>query len=345
MNNFNYLSDWFIKKTPASLTRKIFFTKNLRTLIKIGLSVPEALNTIGLQTSSNSFRKTIFSIKREIESGHTLSFGLSKFPKSFPVFYRDMIEIGEKSNTLERALIELTEQLKKDYRLRAKIRRAIIYPLIALITTLSITIGLMVLTLLGCSHSATAAYENSLPLPLATSILTGDGNFVHLLPSLLIIVVLIIAIIGINYFIDERSKKYLFHYVFSRNQVIRPVIEKINLARYTRTIVSLLRLNIPIARALKIASKNNDSFHYEKAILASPAQQRIEFPPLVMQLLTASEQSNDPEELLSAAAKFYEQQANNVLDNLSLIIESALILSLICLISGVALIIIASGAH
>jgi len=351
MNIFDRLDNWLILNTSVPLTQKVFFTENLKVMIHAGLSMSEALNTLGLQAESKSFRKIILAVKRDVEAGRSLSAGLSRFPKSFPDIYRSMIEVGEMSGTLENVMEELTMQMKKDYKLRSKVKGAMTYPIVILVAMLGITTGLLVFVLpklLGIFKE----FGDTVKLPLATRILITISDFVQN-NGLLTAAAIIITVAGTSYFSSTAVGKRFFHFIFLHGPIIGPITKKVNLARFSRTISGLLRTDIPVVKSFDITSHVVRNVYYRQAILDSAESIKKGatiaeslalsggiFPPLVVQMVLVGERSGTVDDLLADIADFYEQQVDNVLDNMSSIIEPVLILVLAFMVGGVALAVI-----
>jgi len=345
------IDNWLSKHTSVPLTQKVFFTENLRVMIHAGLSMSEALNTLAMQAESKSFKRIIETVKDDVESGKSLSAGLSKFPKSFPDIYRSMIQVGEISGTLENVLGELTQQMKKDHKLRSKVKGAMTYPIVILIAMVGITIGLLVFVLpklLGIFKE----FGDTVQLPLATKILIGVSDFVQ--NNGILSAVIVIAVVAMFMgFIRMPFGKNLFHWFLLKGPIIGPISRKVNLARFSRTLSGLLRTDIPVVQSLEITSQVVGNIHYHNAILdtserikkgatiAESLQAHVNvFPPLVVQMTFVGERSGTVDDLLADIADFYEAQVDQVLDNMSSIIEPVLILTLAFMVGGIALAVI-----
>ncbi|MBU1915695.1 type II secretion system F family protein, partial [Patescibacteria group bacterium] len=341
-----------IKNAPTPLKQKIFFTENLQVMIKSGLTLPEALNTLSLQVESRYFRKKISQIEKIIDSGRSLSSGLAKFPKTFSKFDCNLIEAGEISDSLEESLAELTACLKTDHELRSKIQSITTYPLIILVTIFGVSIGLIAFVLPKLL-SLSKNLDQIKSLPLITRVLIAGNNFSQH-HGLFIILILTILIAGIVYLTSSPSGQRRSHYVLLRCPIIGLLIEKINLARLTRIFSSLLRMNLPTIKALNITASAINNARYKQALnkiekdikkgislAESFSSSEGKFPPLLVQLVSVGEQSKKLEELLANLADSYERQISNSLGDLAAIIELVLILILITWMGGVALAIIA----
>lgn len=338
---------WLLKNASVPLTQKVFFTDNLRVMIHAGLSMSEALNTLALQAESKSLKLMISSLKADVESGKLLSAGMTKFPKTFPQIYISMIQIGEVSGTLEDALNELTQQMKKDYNLRSKVRGAMTYPIVVLVAMLGITTGLLVFVLpklLGIFKEF-----GNVKLPLPTRILIALSDFVNN-HGIWVVVGAVIFVTGFIMFSKTKRGKLIIHAFILKAPILGPIAKKVNLARFSRTISGLLKTDIPVVQAFSVTSQVLANVHYHNAV--AEAAEKIKkgetisrslaiypklFPPLVIQMIYVGERSGNVDSLLGDIAEFYEQQVDQVLDNMQSIIEPVLILTLGGMVGGIAL--------
>ena len=149
----------------VKLPQKIFFTENLRVMVKAGLSLTEALRTLALQTEQKGFRNVILTVQAEVEKGTSLSQALARWPKIFEPIYVNMISAGEVSGTLEKTLEQLTNQMKKDYELLSKIKGAMAYPAVILSATVLIGIGMMIFIVPQIISVFAEIGPDKLPLP------------------------------------------------------------------------------------------------------------------------------------------------------------------------------------
>jgi type IV pilus assembly protein PilC len=289
-------------------------------------------------------------VKEEVETGHPLSKAMAKFPKVFPSIFNSMIEIGEVSGTLENVLEELTDQMKKDYDLRSKVKGAMTYPIVILVAMTGITVGLVMFVL----PKLLAVFKEmgDVKLPLATRILMGISDFgqEH---GLLAIGGAIVIVVAIVMGLRTRLGTSLAHNFLINGPLIGPIARKVNLARFSRTVSGLLKTDIPVVQAFGVTSQVLGNVHFKAAVL--DAAERVKkgetisqglarhgklFPPLIVQMVMVGERSGTVDELLGDIATFYEKQVDQVLDNLSSIIEPVLILSLGFMVGGIALAVI-----
>lgn len=341
---------WILLNSSVKLTEKLFFTENLRVMVKAGLSMSEALNTLALQAESKMFRRIISELKGDVESGKLLSAGLIKFPKTFPEIFVRMVQVGEISGTLEDVLHELGLQMKKDHRIRSKVKGAMTYPIVILVAMTGITTGLVTFVL----PKLLSIFKEfgDVKLPLATRVLIFITDAVQNHGLLMAVSILVTAATLILLARTTRGRAFV-HNQLLRLPILGPIVKKVNLARFSRTVAGLLTTDVPVVESLKITSAVLRNVHYREAVVA--ASERIKtgdtisatlsaypklFPPLVVQMVYVGERSGNVDELLGEVAEFYESQVDDVLDNLSSIIEPILILILGAMVGGIALAVI-----
>ncbi len=343
----NGLSRRFLR---VKLPQKIFFTENLRVMIKAGLSLTEALRTLALQTEQKGFKAVIEELRADVEKGLSLSQALAKHDRLFEPIFINMISAGEVSGTLERTLEQLTVQMRKDYDLVSKVKGAMTYPLVILSATVLIGIGMMIFVVPQILSIFDEMGSQDLPLPTRILIAVTDF-FKHDWPFALIGAFGLIS--GFLWFIKRPFGKDLWHRIVLGMPIIGPIVKKINLARFTRTLSALLRTDIAIVQALTITSDIVRNVHYHDACMGmaesikkgETISQVLDrspklFPPLVVQMIAVGERAGTIDEMLEEIADFYEKQVDQIMGNLSSIIEPILIIFLGAAVGGIALAII-----
>lgn len=334
----------------VKLPQKIFFAENLRVMIKAGLSLTEALRTLALQTEQKGFKNVILDIKGDVEKGQSLSQALSKHARLFEPIFINMIAAGEVSGTLEKTLEQLTTQMRKDYDLISKVKGAMTYPLVVLSATVLIGIGMMIFVIPQILSIFDEMGNTELPLPTRILIAVTDF-FKHDWPFALVGAVLLIG--GFLWAIKRPLGMRIWHRILLGMPIIGPIIKKINLARFTRTLSSLMRTDIAIVQALAITADIVRNVYYHDACLAmaeavkkgETMSQVLErspklFPPLVVQMVAVGERAGTIDVMLEEIADFYEKQVDQIMGNLSSIIEPLLIIFLGAAVGGIALAII-----
>lgn len=323
--------------TSVSLRDKIVFAKNLQIMLKTGLSLAKALNILATQSDNQKFKKILLEIQTGIEQGGTFASALKKHPKEFNELFVSMIESGELAGNLEEVLDYLQTQMKKDHELIAKVRGALIYPAVVVVAMVGIGIGLMVFVI---PRLISIFEELKTDLPLPTKVLIGLSNFLTS-QGLWVILGAVLLFFLVRFIKKTSQGKKFFHYLMLRAPVMGPIVHKINLARFARTLSSLIKTDLPIIQSFNITSQTLGNVYYKQSLITSaeeikkgvPMNQTLVkhkklFPPMVIQMVTVGEESGEVDEVLVELANFYEEDIDQTMENLPQLIEPLLILVL-----------------
>lgn len=317
--------------------QKVFFTQNLTVMIKAGFSLGVALATLVKQIEHKPLREICRELQTDVEGGTSFADALRKHPRVFDEIFISMIEAGESSGKLDEVLIRLTKQLRKQHELATKVRNALTYPIIVTVAMILMGIGVIVFLIPRISGIYTEAGAD---LPLPTRILIGLSDFfIH--NGVWVAVGFVILLVVLRRFIRTKNGKKFFHALFLRFPIMGPIIKKVNLARFTRTLSSLLKTDIPIVTTFQIIARTLSNIHYQIAVDGAASKLKdgmgivtsLEaapklFPPLVIQILGVGEQSGTLDDVSDDLAGFYEEDVDATMANLSTLIEPILILML-----------------
>ncbi|MEK7623569.1 MAG: type II secretion system F family protein [Patescibacteria group bacterium] len=336
----------------VSFVQKIFFLDHLRTMLHASLSLVEALDILSKEVSNKKLYKVIGEIKLEVESGQTLSVVLARYPSIFPSMYVKMIESGELSGKLDEALEHIVTQMQKTNTLNSSIRGAMIYPSVILAAMGGI--GIMLATVvLPKLVEIFKEFDSALPLP--TRILIAIVNVLEKPLFLALIIAGIIAgIIGF-WMLLKKSPPFrrAVHALNLRLPIIGSVIQKINLARFSLTLSSLLKSTIPIVDAIDITADTCGNVLYQESL--HTAAKRIKtgealsvlletsprlFPPMVTEMIMVGERSGQVDQLLTQLSEFYSTEVDKTMKNFATIIEPVIIIILGIAIGGLAIAVI-----
>jgi len=319
------------------LREKIFFVQNLRIMIKGGLSLGQALQTIIEQTNNSLFKKILSHASKSVEGGVPLSKALEKYPKVFNNLFVNMIKSGEVSGNLEDVLEKLHTQMKRDHDLISKVKGAMIYPAVVVAAMGGIGAAMMIFVVPKLV-SIFDEFEATLPLP--TRILIGVSKFITANGPVVVLAIAVFVILFTKYYNSQAGKRF-FHKFFLHLPILKTMIIKINLARFCRTTSSLLKTDIPIVQSLEITSMVVGNIYYRHAL--EDAAKKITkglqinkvlasypklFSPTVIQMIKVGEESGAVCSTLEEVAQFYEEDVNQLMETLPSIIEPLLILIL-----------------
>ena len=343
------LNEWASHLSRIKFTEKMFFVDHLRTMVGAGLSIVEALEILSKEISNPKFKKTITQIKADIEKGEQLSAVLAKHPKVFPTTYVKMIAAGEASGTLQESLEQVTLQMRKSNELASSIRGAMIYPAVILFAMFVVGI-LMTTVVLPKMLEMFQDFDAELPLP--TKMLMIIVNFLSNPLNLIIIVILGAGIISAFIYLLKKSAdfKRTIHLINLHLPIIGKVIKKINLAKFSLTLSSLLKSTIPIIDAVDITAETCANVLYQNAL--HDAAKKIKsgeplsnllsqyedlFPSMVTEMIMVGERSGEVEKLLNELSDFYGDEVDKTMKNFSTIIEPIIILVLGVAVAGIAM--------
>ncbi len=334
---------FFHPRVPTS--EKIFFIQHLGVMLKAGVSLSRALTTLQAQTTNKGFQKILGGVSSSVERGIPLSDALSPYPYAFNELLINMLKAGEAGGKLEEVLHQLYVQMKKDHELVSKVRGAMIYPSVIIFAMFGIGIFMFIFVIPNLI-SIFEGFDAELPLPTRVLIVVSNGfrdYGMYLLFCGLTMVGGFIQLLR-----TERGKRF-FHLFLLKTPIISGIVKKINLARFARTFSSLLKTDIPITRIFEITAHVVSSRPYRSVILEAATQVKkgIEvadmlkvhpklFPPLVTQMVAVGEETGELDAILEELALFYEEEVNQIMQDLPSIIEPVLILVLGGAIGGMA---------
>ncbi len=330
-------NDFLLRFSRIPLSEKLFFVQNLGIMLKAGIALSISLKTLSRQTDNKRFAKIIEDISANVEKGTSFTESLKPHENIFGVLFVNMIESGEVSGKLEDVLAQLYIQLKKNHELISKVKGALTYPLVILVAMIGIGTFMMV----SIVPKITDMFRDlDAELPMATKMIIGlsDALVKHgILASvtLILIVLLLIQIYKTN------KGKYFFHNILLKLPILGPIVKKINIAKFSRTVSSLLKTDIMIVKTFEITAGVLGNVYYRKAL--NEMSEKVQkggsiyeiisnyqnlFPPVVVQMISVGEETGELAYILEELAQFYEGEVDEIMNSLPSIIEPILILVL-----------------
>ena len=330
------------KGGKVALADLVVFTRQLSTMIDAGIAIVQSLQALADQTPNKIMRDTIRDITARVEAGESFSEALTRHPKAFNKLYVAMVSAGEKGGLLAEILGRLATYQENTERLRKKVKTAMMYPTVVTIVAIGITIFLLV-RVIPTFKDIYSGFGAQLPGP--TLFLMGISDIVkYYFPYL--IVGMIAAIWGWLYYIGTKPGREFWDKQRIKLPIFGPIAHKICLARFTRTLASLVRSGVPILEVLQIVSQTVGNVIMEKAIKASALDiERGEgisaalskhpiFPSMIIRMLSAGEQTGNIDTMLERVANFLDEEIDNTLSGLMSLIEPLLIVFLGVVIGG-----------
>ncbi len=314
----------------------VVFTRQLATMIEAGLPLVRSLRILTEQTESAKLRDIVGAVRKDIESGSSLSEALHRHEKVFGKLYVEMVRAGEVGGALDEVLLRVAAQLEKDQELRRKVRGAMAYPLFVLAFAL-VAAMFMLIFIVPIFAGMYADLGGSLPLPTRialglSSFLTGLGG------SAMLVLAAAGAFVFVRWARTENGRKRWGRFVLRIPLGIGGVVRKVALARCARTLGALISSGVPILQALEISATSSGNPVVEAALLrgrdsirqGSPIHAPLEtesvFPPMVTRMIAVGEETGNLDGMLSKIADFYESEVDNTVKSLTSIIEPVMIL-------------------
>lgn len=333
------------KGGKVALADLVVFTRQLATMIDAGIAIVQSLQALAEQTSNKVMRDVIRDVCTRVESGESFSEALTRHPKTFNRLYVAMVSAGEKGGLLAEILSRLASYLENTERIRKKVKTALMYPTVVTVVAIVITIFLLV-KVIPTFKDVYGSFGAKLPGP--TQIMINISDVVrHYLIFLIVVVAGIVW--GWLSYIKTKPGREFWDKQRIKLPIFGPIAHKICLARFTRTLASLVRSGVPILEVLHIVSQTVGNVIMEKAIKA--AGQDIErgegisaalgkhpvFPSMVIRMLSAGEQTGKIDNMLERVADFLDEEIETVLSGLMSLIEPLLIVFLGVVIGGMVI--------
>lgn len=324
-----------IKIRYVALEEKLLATRNLQVMVAAGVPLPRALGVLSKQVRSRYFKDSLGDIREMILKGTSLSQAIAGFPKIFPEIYVSMVKVGEKTGELEKVLGILAQQLERNYRLRSRVRGAMLYPAVIVSAMLLIGIIMMVKVV---PQLSTTFQELEIDLPLITKIVIAIGNGLAEYWYLLILALILLPLSFYSLIRNERGRK-IVHKVALKTPILSPLVKKINSAYTALSLSALVKGGVPIISAINIASDSVGNVFYKKALRETAKKvekgEKISkaltkytelYSPLFVQMLQVGEETGQTTEMLEELAGFLEEEVDSRTKNLSSVIEPLLLL-------------------
>ena len=334
--------------TPSLLNRittkdRVLFTRQLSTLINAGLPLLQSLRTVRDQLSNKNFQSIIDRVILNVEGGETLSSSFAEYPAVFNQIYISLVAAGETSGTLDKALERLANQQEKDAAIASKIRGAMIYPVIVLGVVIAVVIFMLTTLLPQVSQLYHDLHKT---LPITTRILVSTANFITNF-WWLVVILAVGGIYGLVQYVRTTIGREQWDSLKLRLPIFGKLFQKVYMARFARTLSSLLASGIPMLEGLEIVKKAVSNVvvadatqrimdkvrggkSLSEAIMAEPS-----FMPLVGQMTKIGEESGALDDMLARVATFFENEVDEAVANLSTIMEPVLMVVLGVIVGGV----------
>jgi type IV pilus assembly protein PilC len=321
------------------------FTRQFSVMIDAGLPLVQCLDILGNQEDHKYFAQVLLATRSDVEGGKSLAEAMKAHPKVFDSLFCNMIAAGEAGGILDTILKRLATYIEKAVKLKSQVQSAMIYP-IAVITIACLVIGVILWKVIPTFASLFAGLGAELPLP--TRIVIGlSNNLVRFMPF--IIVGIMAAAWGFrNYYATEKGRRVIDR-ISLKMPILGPILRKIAVARFCRTLSTLMSSGVPILDGLDITAKTSGNAIIEDAILttrksiergetiAAPLKETGVFPGMVVQMIGVGEATGALDTMLSKIADFYEEEVDVAVEGLLTLLEPVMIAFLGGAVGGIVI--------
>jgi type IV pilus assembly protein PilC len=322
------------------------FTRQFSVMIDAGLPLVQCLEILASQQENKMFQKVLTGTRGSVEGGSTLSAAMKQYPKVFDPLYSNMVEAGETGGILDTILQRLSTYIEKNVKLKAAVKSALIYP-IGVLSIAAAVITLLLWKVVPIFATLFAGLGVDLPLP--TKIVIALSNFVGSIFGLLILVGVVGGIFGLKVWYGTPGGRYALDSIVLKLPVLGMLMRKIAVARFTRTLGTLISSGVPILEGLDITAKTSGNAVVEKALfsvrrsleegksLTEPLKESSVFPGMVTQMISVGEQTGAMDAMLQKIADFYEDEVDAAVKDLLTALEPIMIVFLGLVVGGVVI--------
>ena len=313
------------------------FTRQFSVMIDAGLPLIQCLDILAQQQENKYFRQVLSQVRQDVEEGATLAASMSRHPRVFDQLYANMVEAGETGGILDLILQRLSTFIEKIVKLKRDVISAMIYPAAVILLAIAAVAVIMVVVIPQFQLIFMGLLGPGEPLPLPTRIVVGISNFLAGWGGLSVLVLIILAVVAIRYYYKTTGGQRLIDRVLLKFPVIGSIFSKIAIARFSRTLSTLLSSGVPILQSLDITARTAGNVIIEEAIVkiragveqgksfVEPLRAAEVFPHMVAQMVGIGEQTGALDSMLGKIADFYEQEVDAAIANLLTLIEPLLI--------------------
>jgi type IV pilus assembly protein PilC len=332
----------FFKKKVQQRSVAIF-TRQLATMIDAGLPLVQSLEVLSSQQDNKLFKNIIREIREDVEGGSTFAGALKKHPATFNDLYTNLVVAGEEGGILDTILGRLAAYIEKAEALKKKVKSALIYPATIVTVAVAVVIILM-LFVIPVFETMFSSAGQSLPLP--TVIVLSISKMIKKYIVIFIPAVIVLIFLFKRYYKTDSGKAVVDRILLSV-PVFGPLFRKIAVARFSRTLGTLVSSGVPILDGLSIVSRTSGNRAIETAIMnarasiregetiAEPLSRSGLFPPMVIQMIAVGESTGALDNMLAKIAEFYEDEVDVAVANLTSMLEPLLMVFLGVVIGGV----------
>ncbi len=313
------------------------FTRQFSVMIDAGLPLVQCLEILGQQQENKYFQQTLLQVRQDVEEGSTLAGAMARHPKVFDQLFTNMVEAGEAGGILDLILQRLSTFIEKIVKLKRDVISAMIYPAAVVGMAIAAIAVIMVVVIPQFQQIFLGLLGPGEQLPLPTRIVVGISDFLAGWGGLVILIAVIGTVVAIKFYYKTPGGHKNIDRVLLRIPVLGDILRKVSVARFSRTLSTLLSSGVPILQSLDITAKTSGNVIIEEAILkvrtgvergesfVEPLKATAVFPHMVAQMIGIGEQTGALDAMLGKIADFYEQEVDAAIANLLTLMEPLLI--------------------
>jgi type IV pilus assembly protein PilC len=318
------------------------YTRQFSTMVDAGLPIAQCLTILGEQSESATLRQATTQIAREVEGGATLADSFRRFPKTFDDLFINMIQVGESGGVLDVVLQRLSGYIEKAAALKRKVKSAMVYPL----TIISVAVLVIIFMMTFVIPTFAQMFRSmGAELPLPTRIVLWFSDFTQRY-VLLIIAAIIGFVFAVRKYYATDSGSMVIDSVMLKVPVVGMLIRKVAVARFTRTLGTLISSGVPILEALRITARSAGNRVVERAVLQAraavtagrtltePLKASPVFPPMVVHMISVGENTGALDQMLGKIADFYDDEVDTAVSALTSLLEPLMIVFLGVIVGG-----------
>ncbi len=314
----------------------VVFTRMFATMIDAGLPLVQCLEILCTQQDNATFKKKILEIKHDVEGGSTFSEALAKHPKIFDSLYVNLVAAGEVGGILDTILNRLAKYMEKAAALRRKVKGAMVYP-ISVTVIAAMVVVVMLVKVIPVFEKMFADFGGALPGPTAKVIAIShfmQAYYLHFGGAV------VLSVIAYNFVVSKPKGRLFFDSLFLKTPVFGGLLKKVAVARFSRTLSTMLSSGVPILDALEIVARTAGNLVVENEILrtkasiaegktiAEPLMDSKVFPGMVTQMVAVGEQTGAMDTMLAKIADFYDEEVDSAVDALTSLLEPVMMVGL-----------------
>jgi type IV pilus assembly protein PilC len=313
------------------------FTRQFSVMIDAGLPLVQCLDILGQQQENKYFQQTLQQVRQDVEEGATLAHAMARHPKVFDNLYTNMVEAGEAGGILDLILQRLSTFIEKIVKLKRDVISALIYPVAVIGMAAAAIAVIMVVVIPQFQQIFLGLLGPGELLPLPTRIVVGISDFLAGWGGLAILLTIVGTVVGTKFYYKTPNGRRNVDRATLKIPILGDILRKVAVARFSRTLSTLLSSGVPILQSLEITAKTSGNTIIEEAIMkvrtgvergesfVEPLKATNVFPHMVAQMIGIGEQTGALDSMLGKIADFYEQEVDAAIANLLTLMEPLLI--------------------